>query len=221
MKNSFRNFQFTPSVIALIAMNLIPLIGVLYFGWNAGTIVFLYWLENVVIGILNVPKIFSCQGGFAKALQGRESGPFAMGGRAFLSVFFSFHYGLFCFGHYAFLQSTYDDLPGFGEMIAALTGPVLFWSLLGLTLSHIISMLVNFYGKGEYKTRSSHAQMFLPYSRIVVLHIVIIFGGFLAVATGEGLAALILLVALKIVFDLAAHTVEHSKINSLIAPKID
>ena len=107
------------------------------------------------------------------------------------------------------------------NILPALLSPVLFWSLLGLTLSHIISMGVNFYGKGEYKNRTSNKQMFMPYSRIVLLHIVIIFSGLVAVATGQGMATLLLLVLLKIGFDLAAHLVEHSEKESLIAPSVD
>jgi len=128
---------------------------------------------------------------------------------------------MFCFGHYFFLLSTYKTLPDFGDILPALLSPVLFWSLLALTLSHIISMFVNFYGKAEYKTRSPNAQMFMPYSRIVLLHIVIILSGFVAIAAGQGMATLLLLVLFKIGFDLAAHLVEHSKTESLIAPSVD
>lgn len=213
MNKLISEFRFTPAIIALVAMNLIPLIGVFQFGWDAATIVFLYWLENVVIGLLNIPKIMACTGGdFPRR---------SLGGLLYLSVFYSFHYGLFCFGHYVFLQSTYESLPDFSNILPALFSPVLFWSLLGLTLSHVVSMIVNFFGRGEYKTRSSKAQMFVPYSRIVLLHIVIIFSGFLAVMMGQGLATLFLLVGVKIVFDLAAHIVEHAKAQSLIAPSVD
>jgi len=57
MKMRISEFRFTPAILALIVMNMIPLVGVLKFGWDAGTIVFLYWLENVVIGLLNIPKM--------------------------------------------------------------------------------------------------------------------------------------------------------------------
>ena len=233
MKNVFQSFRLTPAVIALIAMNLLPLIGVFGVGWDAGTIVFLYWLENVVIGLLNIPKILSCRAQHpdtpppAAPIAGRFSVPDLpaskrqpIGAAIFLCVFFSFHYGMFCFGHYMFLKTTYRQLPDFSEMLSALTGTVLFWSLLGLTFSHIISMVVNFYGKKEYVGRSPNAQMFMPYSRIVLLHVVIILSGFVALATGQGTATILLLVLFKIGFDLAAHTVEHEKIESWIAPKV-
>ena len=63
--------------------------------------------------------------------------------------------------------------------------------------------------------------MFMPYSRIVILHVVIIFGGALTVAMGQGLAMLVLLVLIKIGFDLAAHLAEHSEKESLIAPSVN
>ena len=232
MKNLISEFQFTASTIALIGMNLIPLIGVFWFGWDAGTIVFLYWLENVVIGLLNIPKIFASR--FLpqitphRPIDGAERFNVPephqgepMSGLIFVSIFFSFHYGMFCLGHYVFLKTIYKSLPGLGEFIPALLSPVLFWSLLGLTLSHVFSMVVNFYGKREYETHTPKKQMFIPYSRIMLLHIVIILSGFVALAAGQGVATLLLLVLFKIGFDLAAHVVEHSKIESLVAPSVD
>ena len=222
------DFKFTTAIISLILMNLIPLIGVFWFGWDTATIIFLYWLENVIIGVLNIPKIFACRGvpqnrpnkrikGAIQTMswEHRERPPKSR--LIFLCVFFSFHYGMFCFGHYIFLKSTYKSLPGFNDFLPTLFSPLLFWSILGLTVSHVISMLVNFYGKREYEARTPNKQMFVPYSRIVLLHIVIILSGFVALATGQGLAVLVLLVLLKIGFDLAAHIVEHSKAGNSAA----
>ena len=42
------------SILALIAANLAPLFGVLFFGWDAAAIVLLYWIENLIIGAYNV-----------------------------------------------------------------------------------------------------------------------------------------------------------------------
>lgn len=77
-------------------MNLIPLFGVLFFGWSLFSIVLLYWFENGVIGFFNVLKI-----GWARkpvsgesrfTINGRPANSF---GKAFLIPFFIFHYGLF------------------------------------------------------------------------------------------------------------------------------
>jgi hypothetical protein len=47
------------SALVLIAANLAPLAGVLFAGWDAFDMVFLYWLENVVIGFFNICKMLS------------------------------------------------------------------------------------------------------------------------------------------------------------------
>lgn len=207
--------RYTPASLALILMNLIPLIGVWYFNWDVGIIIFLYWLENVVIGILNVPKILSCRG--SKKPGARKE---SLGGLIFLSGFFSVHYGMFCFGHYTFIQTFFEGLPEFSNIPSRLFEGFLIWPLLGLLFSHFISMIVNFYGKGEYRSRSANTQMFMPYTRIMILHIVIIFGGFLAQAFDNALGPLIILIIVKTIIDLGAHQVEHSDKDSLINPKL-
>ena len=45
------------TVLFLIAVNLIPLFGVLFFGWSLFSIMFLYWIEKGIIGLFNVFKI--------------------------------------------------------------------------------------------------------------------------------------------------------------------
>lgn len=205
---NFKDIEWTPAVWALIVMNLIPIAGVIFFGWNAGIIIFLYWLENVVIGVLNIPKLLTARG--TDSASQTSTGVFTLAGAIFLSAFFTVHYGMFCFGHYVFLKSSFDEVPSFAEMFTR--GDILI-ALGGLGVSHIISMLVNFYGRDEYKRRSPNTQMFLPYSRIVILHVVIIFGGFFTMFSGGGLISLIMLVVLKTIVDLAAHLAEHKFAN--------
>jgi hypothetical protein len=44
------------TVVFLVAVNLIPLFGVLFLGWGLFAIMVLYWLENGIVGLLNLPK---------------------------------------------------------------------------------------------------------------------------------------------------------------------
>jgi len=53
--------NFRPSSISLIFANLIPLLGVLLYDWNVLEILLLYWTESVVIGLINVLRMASCQ----------------------------------------------------------------------------------------------------------------------------------------------------------------
>ena len=43
--------MLTWPVTTAIALNLIPVIGVLFWGWSAFALIFLYWLENLVVGV--------------------------------------------------------------------------------------------------------------------------------------------------------------------------
>jgi hypothetical protein len=70
--NFFARFQriswLQPSVIALVLANLVPLGGVFLFHWEVFPLLFLFWLENVVIGILNVVKMLLACGGTMESL---------------------------------------------------------------------------------------------------------------------------------------------------------
>jgi hypothetical protein len=46
-----------PTVTALILANLIPLFGVLFAGWQVFDVVMVFWVENVIIGLINLLKM--------------------------------------------------------------------------------------------------------------------------------------------------------------------
>src|SRR5438105_3002112 len=93
------------SAAVLVAANLVPLVGVLLFGWSLATILVLYWAESGVVGLLNIPKILLARGDL-RVGRGDVSLALPMldgsGGlllRLFLSVFFLVHYGIFWLAH--------------------------------------------------------------------------------------------------------------------------
>ena len=58
----YRRTATSRSAILLILANLIPLVGVVLFGWSLWTILVLYWVENGIVGFWNVPKLLLAQG---------------------------------------------------------------------------------------------------------------------------------------------------------------
>ncbi|HHI68168.1 MAG TPA: hypothetical protein ENJ97_02455, partial [Planctomycetes bacterium] len=82
-----------PSAWSLILSNLLPLAGVLFWGWDAFSLLLLFWMENVVIGVIHVFRLALAEGG-----TGMEKA-----GRFFLIPFFAVHYGLFTFVHGVFV----------------------------------------------------------------------------------------------------------------------
>jgi Family of unknown function (DUF6498) len=203
------------ALVALIVANLIPLAGVLFLGWSVWQILIIYWLENGIVGIINVLKMQRAQGTtdpltVTYTINGR---PAAGQAKAVLIPFFCLHYGIFWAVHGVFVLT----LPVFG---AAATGGessfgttpdpgVLVVAVIALSISHGLSFLLNFIGGGEYKRVSPAAQMSKPYGRLVVLHVTIIFGAIAISMTGAAVAALAILVVLKIALDVGLHLAEH------------
>lgn len=64
----YRRTATSRSAIVLLLANLIPLVGVVFFGWSLLTILVLYWLENGIVGLWNIPKIIMAQGSILPSL---------------------------------------------------------------------------------------------------------------------------------------------------------
>jgi hypothetical protein len=64
----YRRTAASRTAILLLLANLIPLVGVLFFDWSLLTILVLYWLENGIVGLWNVPKIILAQGSLVAPL---------------------------------------------------------------------------------------------------------------------------------------------------------
>lgn len=176
-----------------------PLFGIFLFGWDAVTILVLYWLESVIIGGLNVIKILSVKN------SDMPSNLFFLG-NIFNACFFTVHFGMFTWVHGEFLKEIF----GAESLLSGVKegGPIM-WTALSFLMSHLFSMLINFYGKKEYLGRTPNAQMMQPYGRVFVMHLVVLFGGFLVQSFGAPVLAVVLLIVLKTGIDLAAHNKEH------------
>jgi hypothetical protein len=190
----------SPSALALILANLVPLVGAAFWGWELSDVMVLYWAESAIIGFFNICKI-AVIGRWAALL----AGPFFAGHfGGFMAVHFLFIYGIFVEG----MQDggSGGDLAEVGQLFFDL------WpALLALFLSHGYSFFVNFLGRQEYRGRTVGDQMGEPYSRIVFMHLVLIFGGGLTLILGGPTPVLLLVIGAKIWFDLRAHLKERAK----------
>ncbi|MDA7881830.1 DUF6498-containing protein [Akkermansiaceae bacterium] len=199
-----------PSAIVLLIANLVPVLGVLFLDWDVVNLLYLYWAENVAVGLVNVLKLLS-----------NRHEDSVLGGKIFLSIFFTIHYGGFCVGHAAFVFG--GMLPGTSSFGSPVTGaidyltshPLLFLGFFG---SHLFSYFTNYLGRGEDRRIPLGKVMFLPYGRIFVLHITIIFGGIAITALGSPLILVLVLAVLKTVGDLYFHSREHGRSGETIPP---
>jgi hypothetical protein len=198
-----------PSVLALIAANLVPLAGVFLFQWQVFPLLLLFWFENVIIGFFNALKM----------LLASPDQKLQWAAKLFIVPFFCFHYGMFTFVHGVFVVALFGGgmkrgFPGPGTFLTEMFEQKLLWAVLGLFVSHGISFAHNYLIGGEFRRAGAQALMIQPYGRIVVLHLTILLGGFLMMALKSPALGLVLLVVLKVLLDLRAHLAERAKFAS-------
>ena len=194
-----RQAGMSASSLALIAANLLPLAGVLLFGWDLAAVMVLYWAESAVIGLYTVLKM--CVVDKLGAL--------------FAVPFFLGHFGAFMVVHFAFVYALFihpdgqvpRDVGAYDELRTIFLP--LWPALAALVVSHGISFFLNFIGNREYVGSSTNALMATPYKRIIVMHLTVILGGWIVLVLGTPAPALLVLVVLKLIVDMRAHRREH------------
>ncbi len=195
------------SVYALLLANLVPLGGIVLFDWRVFDVAMLYWVENVVIGVINLLRM-----GISRA-----PSPWIP------ALFFAVHYGLFCYGHLVALVELLGDSAGIETasqyflavpLSDAWRSP-LWVGVAAIAASHLYSFFSNFVGTGEYRRASVMLLMFRPYGRIVLLHAAILVGALLVQMLGSPVMMLVALIAVKVAMDLRLHTSERRKFGAL------
>lgn len=193
-----------PMAVA-IAINLIPIAGVLFWGWSAFALIVLYWLENLVIGVRNVASMW------ASAIVG---GGLKIPAALFFSAFFTFHYGMFCFVHGIFVMAMFgegengvfhgDSMLDLASAVRALFAaqPNLMIGFASIALWQIVQFIL-FLVRGDAGRTNPLELMGAPYPRIIVLHAAIIFGGFLLMALNVPAAGYVVLALVKTAYDVA------------------
>lgn len=179
----------------LCLANLIPLGGVVILGWDIADIMILFWMESAIVGFFNILKMF------------RIAGPIAI----FSSIFFLGHFGAFMSVHLMFVFALFIENEGGSASLAEVAQifQALWPAILGLFISHAFSFWINFLGNKEYEKLTIGQQMQKPYTRIVLMHMTLILGGFLVLALDSRILALVLLIGMKVVADASAHIKEH------------
>lgn len=180
-------FYNAAHLLGTLLVNAIPLIGVIWFGWNVFEVLFLYWFENVAIGVAHAARLAISTRTNAVA-KGWET-----------TTFFMMHYGIFTAVHGIFVVAFFGVVagglaqinPGFMAPVAA----IMAWQAVFLLLDSTRSE--------GFKGRTPDDMMFEPYPRVFALHITVIAGGWLIGEVGSPVWALAILVVVKSAFDFA------------------
>ena len=197
--------HLTVSDYFIILANLIPLYGVIFMDWNAGSMFIVYCLETVIIGIFNVLKMIIVT---VLVRTPDENVSFGTGrniNALFLIPFFIFHYGLFVFiqtqmfFHVSNILNDDRFITSYSEVIEQM-GPEGKMVLLIFVISYSLQTFYSFGFSGQYKTIGISRLMFQPYARIFVQQFVVIIGS-IFMSLGAGKVFMLVFIALKIMFE--------------------
>jgi hypothetical protein len=198
--------KLTPGDYLLIIVNLIPLYGVWFEGWNASQVFLVYCLETMIIGVVNVIKMASVTLFVKPKDVWQNNGSSTLQSGFFFILFFIVHYGIFVFVQTQIffevsgvikvnsVLGKYAAIPG------ALGNEGMLLLLIFITY-YTLQTLFDFFLSGEYKTISMARLMFQPYGRIFIQQIVVILGS-MFLSFGAGKVFILVLVIVKIYFEI-------------------
>jgi len=192
--NFLAGFWRKPPVLVVLALNLIPVFCVWKLGWNALTLLVLYWVENVAVGVANYARLREIE----RRNPQRASRPFT------LSSFFLMHYGLFTAVHgvFAFLVGGVIENPDPAATFARFWDERASFGLAALALFLVYGAdLLAWARSGAAVGADEDRQMTAPYGRILVMHLTVLGGAFVLALTRAPASYILLLALLKTVIE--------------------
>lgn len=208
--NRYIKKHFSESDLLVIAMNLLPVWGVWFQGWDPKLIFLVYCLESLIVGVYNVIRMWMTTL-IKRKDEWANNGSTTMVSGYFFILFFIAHYGFFIFVQMSIFLGVLNNkslpsAPGcFFEFVLHIPRYLpnyALWLLLGFCISYGFSTLKNFILNGAYRTASIGALMFQPYGRIFIQQFVVILGSFFLMF-GAGKIFILLFAVVKIFFDVA------------------
>lgn len=211
-------------LLTLVIANMIPLVGVIFFGWDAFNIIVAYFMEALVIGFFNVLRIAVLK----EPPPSKHPHEWKL---AFVPIYTAFFgglctlYGTIIFFVFGESQGIGFPKPGQGwpcflvfvqiwidGLRQCLTmRPDMTYALVALFMCHGISYVYDSLIKGENRTQEALQSQLLrqPLSRLLVMHLAVVIGGGLSIELGSPVAILVVLIALKTSIDMKLHVAQH------------
>jgi len=167
-----------------------------------------YWMQSVIIGFSFFIRMLSLRNFSTEGTRMNDRPiPETPGAKRKVALFFAVHYGFFHAVYLVFILA--ERTPG-----DALGAPfALALCALAFLVNHGYSLVRNIEADRQGRPNLG-TMMFLPYARIVPMHMAIIFGGLLH----GGALIWWLFAALKTGADVIMHTVEHHVLGKAEAP---
>ncbi len=210
-----------PVALLILAVDLFPIYAVLSFGWGAAPLVFLYWLENLIVGAVALARMLATS---------MKEHPLGVLGMLFLGPFFVFHYGMFCFVHGIFLnvfaEMGQGGSPDFESPLGLISVALNSGQHMSLFIAVIVGLQAflfvrDFLMRGQYSDTSVEAEMSAPYGRIIVLHIALFAGMGGLMVLGEPLFGVLALIGLRAIWGVIMTVRRRMTLDGAVQEKVD
>ncbi len=195
-----RNIKLDSSDKLLIFGNIVTIVMALIFNYPLAALIWLYWMESVIIGFFAFFKIL--------LVRGEGHVPFLK--RVPFALFFTLHYGGFHAGYFMFLFLMPWFTPALQRLDYIIAGAGILFITHGF--SFIIHVLKEHEGREE---KLVELQFTEPYVRIIPMHLTIIASGFVMgiFAVFHNFVLLIVFMAFKTASDLFFHKNKHRMVS--------
>ncbi len=189
MNTTFKQKGRIISILAIIITNAIPLIGVLFYHWDAKGIIYIYWLETIILCFFNIFKMETAEGKkitvdssiYGKSIASYDRSQLA-GYAFFVYILYIIVYGICVFFIFKINPFNYPY-----KIV-----------LLIFFIEYAIDYYFNFVKTLDYKQISPADQFGKPMVRLVFIHFLIVSGMFFG---GSSIVAIAVLVLLKILYE--------------------
>lgn len=183
--------------LQVLLWNLATLLPLALGGFGVFAVLACYWAENALTGLVQFLKLRDLEARDRTARAGQPVDP-----REFpLSLFFAMHYGIFTLVHGVLVLVFFGLIHG---GLRTLDAGNLGLALLAIAVVQGWAYVADWRAGGEWKRATPGRTMAEPYARVLVMHLVVLGGGWLALESAEPQRVLLLFGGIKLVVELAA-----------------
>jgi len=198
------------NLVFVLLVNAVPLYGIKYLGWSIGTVLMLYWVENLLVALFTCGRIALHRaltrksghwrgGSLGVMVNGKPSTSGLLGEYATMAIVFTLAHGIFVFAIVFLFGEGRTDPEQWRFSAEQFRFGAL--QMIGLMSADFLVDAVQMRSR-SFAWIKTYVQQRM--GRVLVLHLAIIFGMMAMAATESPIAVLYVLIGLKTLWDLAA-----------------
>ena len=197
-------------ILTVLLINAVPIVGVLRFGWSVTNVLVLYWFENLLIAVCTCVRIavhrqltrkrgYWRGGQIGVKVNGQTLKSGLLGEYAAMAFTFTFAHGIFVGVIAMILSQNFPDDPRWQVSLVQIGHGVL-----AVSVMLVLELIADLFTIRSRSFAWMRSYVEVRMSRVIVLHLAIIFGMMAMAATHSPLGILYVLIGLKTLTELGA-----------------